>query len=332
MERERIAVVPAGSFGTAMGIVAARNGHDVALFVPREKTLRRIIDTGQNPKLDGIDLPSSMMVTGDIGEATEGRSMIVFAAPSHIVPRFAELLAGVVDDASIQILSLTKGLHVNSSYEVRSTTRILNSLMPQVQTAAESGPNFARDVAMGEEKVLTVIASENDSRFHHADTFTTDMFEVEVSDDEIGVQVAGATKNVYAVAIGMCKGAGVSDDEIKRLVAHGPLEMARLGSVVGAKEETFYGTAGKGDLEITCTPGSRNYRAGLRLGRRELTADELMKETIAKNEVIEGMHASYAVKLIAEQHHLDLPVLNAMAAVVHDRMDISEAVNKMREV
>lgn len=327
--KEQIAVVPAGAFGTAMGIVAARNGHDVAFYAQRQTTFDRM-RAGENPRLPGVEIPKTTKVTNSLQEALDGATTIIFAAPSHIAPRFAGQVARVVDTSPVQILSLTKGLHVSSSYDVRPTTRILSSYMPHVQTAAESGPNFARDVALGKEKVLTVVASENDSRHHHADTFSTDMFRVETSDDEIGAQVAGATKNVYAVAVGMCKGAGISDAEIRRLVAHGPSEMAKVGRVFGAKDETFYGTAGKGDLEITCTPGSRNYRAGLRLGRGELTADELITETIAKNEVIEGIHASYAVKLISEQHGLDLPVLNAMAAFVHDGMSVSEAVWRMR--
>jgi glycerol-3-phosphate dehydrogenase (NAD(P)+) len=329
MDRERIAVIPAGAFGTAMGMVAARNGHDVKLYVQRDSTLQSMRE-GRNPRLPGVDLPEAITVTNSLQKALDGATTIVFAAPSHITPRFAEQLARAVDGSPYRILSLTKGLHTNHSHEVRTTTRMLRSLMPSVHTAAESGPNFAEVVAKGEVEVATVIASENDTRFVHADTFGTDMLRVETSDDEVGVQIAGASKNVYAVAVGMCEGLGMSRDELSQVVAHGPMEMAALGAVFGAKKETFYGTAGKGDLELTCTPGSRNYRAGLRLGRGEVDVGELFRQTIAANQVVEGVHAALGIKLIAQQHNLDLPVINAITGVLHDGLLIEEAVARIR--
>ena len=336
MERsELVAVVPAGAFGTAMGILAARNGYDVALYIPRKETLDTVMSTNEHPKLPGIELPSTMTITGDPEEALEGRGTVVFAAPSHVAKRFGEEVARYSDVTEQHVLSLTKGLHVTASDEVMVYTKMLRTLNSDLKTAAESGPNFAEVVASGKERVRTVIASEEDLGYGYEEIFTTDMFLPELTHDEIGTQVSGAAKNVIALGKGICEGAGVASEVLERLVEkQGPLEMAKLIILLGGREETAYGIAGVDDLRLTCTMGSRNHRAGVRLGAKKKIPQELVYEAInysKDKDIVEGVHAANAVRLLLEQHEIELPVMSTVAAVLFENMRIDEAVQKIQK-
>lgn len=324
VESERIAIVPAGAFGTAMGIVAARNGHDVALYLPRPETFQVVAETRENPRLPGIQLSEDILVTDRLSEALEGSTIVVFAAPSHLAKRFGEQVASRVGDEQ-KILSLTKGLHVSTAEDVMVYTDMLHSFVPDLQTAALSGPNFAKVVAEGKEAVRTVIGSVNDTGKVHQEIFSTEAFFVRLDEDEVGVQVAGAAKNVFSLAVGMCEGAGAHRDALRRIVTRGPDEMAKLGAVLGARRETFEGIAGRGDLELTCTTGSRNYRAGIKLGEGKMDPLALFNKALG-DEIVEGVHAAWAVKLLAEKHDLELPVMGTIVDVLYGKLPIDDAV------
>ena len=328
-QKERIAVVPAGAFGTAKAILAARNDHDVALYIPRKETFDTVISTGEHPKLPGIELPPNMTITRDPNVALEGRGTIVFAAPSHVAKRFGEEVAQAADGTDRHVLSLTKGLHVTSSDNVMVYTDMLRTLDPELKTAAESGPNFAKVVAAGEERVRTVIASEEDLEYGYEKFFTTDMFLPELTTDERGVQSSGASKNVLAIGVGMCEGAGVAFDVLARLVEkQGPFEMAKLNVLLGGREDTAYGIAGIGDLRLTSTTGSRNYLAGISLGSKKKTPQELVYEAI-NVKVVEGVHAANAIWHLVNQRKVELPAMGAVVAVLHDNMSVDEAVSRI---
>jgi glycerol-3-phosphate dehydrogenase (NAD(P)+) len=327
-EHEKIAVVPAGAFGTAMGIVASRNGHDVALYIPRKETLLAIYKTRQNPRLPGVELTNAIRATDDLAEALSGRDIVVFSAPSHMAKRFGEQVADVAEKGQ-KVLSLTKGFHIDRAGEVMVFTDMLRSFAPDIRTAALSGPNFAKIVADGKETVRTVIASADDTGVTHQAVFATDRLLILLDEDEVGVQSAGAAKNVLSLGTGMCEGAGVHRDTLRRIIAGGPSEMAMLGKVLGAKRETFDGVAGKGDLELTCTTGSRNYRAGIALGEGKVGPGDLLKRAIIGKEMVEGVHAAWAVKLLSEKHNLDLPVMGAVVDVLYSGMEPDEAVRRI---
>lgn len=326
---ERIAVVPAGAFGTAMGILAARNGHDVSLYVPRKETLQTIKETHQNPRLTGVDLPASIRVTNNLAEAIDDCETVVFAAPSHIAQRYAELLMDANGGKPMRMLSLTKGFHVSTTDEVMVFTDLIRSYDSTIQTAVESGPNFAKVVALGEEKVHTVIASEGDVRHLFDELFSTDTFKIELDTDERGVQVVGALKNEYAIGVGICDGADVSDEIITKLVENGPGELAQVSLLLGGREETAYGIAGIDDLRLTCSSGSRNYRAGMTMGAKRKNPEELVKDAIIGKEVVEGVHTAWAVKVLSEQYDITIPVMSTVADVLYDGLGLDEAVQRI---
>ena len=316
----RIAVLGAGSWGTALSLLLARKGCDLRLWVwdPDQAEVLRASRT--NPFLPGFQLPEDIRITTSIPDAIEGADVLLLATPSDGVPNVAGQLRACLPPG-IPIISGTKGLNSETGLTVSQT---LASVLPSTTPiAALSGPNLAVELAKGI-PTATVVACSNDALAHEAQNlFMCPSLRVYTNRDVIGVELAGALKNVIAIAAGVCDGLGYGDNTKAALLTRGLAEITRLGAGIGARRETFMGLAGVGDLMATCaSPLSRNRRVGLGLGKgREL--DEVLREI---GQVAEGVPTTRAAYNLARKHETPMPITEQVHGVLFEGKSPQTAV------
>lgn len=318
MGHERISILTAGSFGTALAFPAAQNGHDVLLYNRKEEDTETFRRTGEQRRLPGFVLPKNVEATSNLHEAVNEADLLILATPSRSTASFFKEMREIESGAA-PILSVVKGLDGHMLI-----SQALEGIDPSVgkRLAVLSGPNFSTDIA-GNIPVETVIASENESGDIFAGVFNTKNFRVYQSTDIIGVQLGGALKNVIAIAAGTCNGMGVDNSSRVSIVSHGLSEMSDLGVAMGAKRETFLGPSGKGDLELTCSLLSRNYQTGIALGQG---ADP--QELLKSDQTVEGLYTVKTALELAKKHSLKLPIMEAVGKLVYGGIGPHEAVKQ----
>jgi glycerol-3-phosphate dehydrogenase (NAD(P)+) len=261
----RVAVIGAGSWGTAFAAVLAGNGVETILWARREGLARAIAERHENPDyLAGIRLPERLEATHDL-ERVAGAAVMVMAVPSHafrqIFREVAPLLAG-----DPPVVSLSKGIEQDSM--LRMTEVLADEGIPPARVAALSGPNLAKEVARGEPSATVVASTDGQTAALLQRTFMAPTFRVYTNPDVVGVELGGAMKNVVAIAAGIAAGMGFGDNAKASLITRGLAEIARLGVRMGGEPLTFAGLAGMGDLVATCySPLSRNRTVGEQLGQ-----------------------------------------------------------------
>ena len=319
-----VAVIGAGSWGTAFAALLARKGHRVTLWARDPQLAREIRARRENPKyLPGIALPEGLRVTAELGEL-RGFDVYVLAVPSFAMRSTAQRLREALNDddkdgaRKALWVSLTKGLeYERADHELMTMTQVLREelRLPLKKTFALSGPSFADEVARGQPTAVVLAGPDLGAAAGLQRAFMTERFRVYITDDVRGVELGGAAKNVIAVAAGISDGLGFGVNARGALVARGLVELVRLGTALGAKKETFFGLAGLGDLVITCTSGkSRNHQVGERLGRGE-RLDEILRSMTM---VAEGVYAAKAIFRFAQAHKLDLPIMRAVYEVLYE--------------
>jgi glycerol-3-phosphate dehydrogenase (NAD(P)+) len=317
-------VIGAGSWGTALALHFARAGHDTVLWGFEADEVRAMSAQRENTRyLPGHAFPDGLLVTGDLREAASGASDVLIAVPSH---GFRATLAGLsrLDRPPRRIGWATKGFEADTGllpHEV--ATAVFGDA---IATAVLSGPTFAREVALGLPSAMTVASADPEFALRFARLISTDSFRAYTSDDIVGVEVGGATKNVLAIGAGISDGLGFGANTRVALITRGLLEMTRLGIRLGAKRETFMGLSGIGDLVLTCTDDqSRNRRFGLALARGS-APDQALK-TIGQ--VVEGYFAALSVRRVAQRHGVDMPIVEEIYGVIYERRDVQEAVTRL---
>lgn len=306
-----------GSWGTALAAHLAENGRTVCLWGRAEAQIERMRTTGRNEAyLPGTVLPDGVHLTANVEEAATASSMWALAVPSHAVEDMAQTLRPHLAHVACAV-SLAKGIDADTGHTM---TQVMEQMWQpnDPPCVALSGPSHAEEVALS--APTTVVAAHPDKQWAEAvrDVFMTDRFRVYTNTDRLGVELAGAAKNVLALAAGICDGVGYGDNAKAALITRGLAELRRLGHALGAVPETFAGLAGIGDLVVTCVSGhSRNRHLGEQLGRGH-TLDEALE---AMHMVAEGVYTTKAIHRLAQEHNVDMPITAAVHAILHEDAD-----------
>ncbi len=316
----RVAVLGSGSWGTALAIVLGRNGHDVLLLGRDPEEVAGIERLRENLRyLPGFAIPPSVHA-GLLGEPCEA-DLAVAAVPSGAVRAAAVYLPG----GDPRLVVASKGLEPHTG---RFMADVLAEVRPNARIGVLSGPNLAVEIARGVPTVALAAFADREDAQAVQGAFTCATFRVSSTDDVVGVELAGALKNVLAIGGGMSDGLGFGDNTKGAFLSRGLMEVARLGAAMGARAETFLGPAGVGDLFATANSRlSRNYRVGEALGRGATLADALA----SVGQVAEGVPTSEAAQILARKHGVDLPVLAAVEEVLRGRIRPDRAVAMLME-
>jgi glycerol-3-phosphate dehydrogenase (NAD(P)+) len=316
-----IAVLGAGSWGTALAIQCARAGRAARLWGRNHSHVAAMTQQRTNQRyLAAVDFPDSLQVVGDLEAAIDGVNDVLIAVPSHAFRTLLTQLKPLLP-ATTRLCWATKGFEVDSG-------KLPNEVAHQVlgsgrAVAVLSGPTFAAEVGAGLPTAMTIASPDADYAEHLAHDLSSASFRAYTSSDITGVEVGGAVKNVLAIGAGLSDGLGFGANTRIALITRGLVEMTRLGVALGAQRETFMGLAGLGDLVLTCTDDhSRNRRFGLALARG--LAVELALLEIGQ--VVEGFHAAAALHRVAAREHVVMPIAQGIYGVLYEKLAAEQVV------
>lgn len=319
-----IAVLGAGSWGTALAIHLANSGHDVILWGNETAHMQLLAKQRCNQQyLPDVTFPQRLQVTDDLTQALASPAWILIAIPSHAYRPFLKNNAALFK-ADIGIAWASKGLE-------HGTGKLLHQVIAEElpnckKIAVMSGPTFAGEVARNLPTSITVASASKSFSQQLSDDLHSGRFRVYLSDDLIGVELGGALKNVLAIAAGAADGLGFGANTRAALITRGLAEMMRLGEAMGGKRETFMGLAGMGDLILTCTDNqSRNRRTGLLLAQGK-TMPQVHEEI---GQAIEGIKTTREVVALARQHGVEVPISEQVYRVLYEDCPIEEAVQTL---
>lgn len=321
-----MAVVGAGSWGTALAALLAGKGIPVRLWSFEADVVREIQETGVNGSfLPGVPLPSSLQATNDLEAAVAGARVVVSVSPAQHV---AGVMGGAAQwmDPGALVVTASKGIEIAT---LRTMDEILGEVLPRAQhrrLVVLSGPSFAAEVARGLPTAVVVASRDRDAARWAQVLFQTPVFRVYTNDDVVGVELGGAVKNVIALAAGVAAGLGFGHNTLAALITRGLAEITRLGVAMGASRATFAGLAGMGDLVLTCTGDlSRNRTVGTRLGKGEALED-ILRDMRA---VAEGVRTAPAVRDLAHRHGVEMPIVEEVCAILEGIRAPAEAVRTL---
>lgn len=321
----KCAVVGGGAWGTALSDLLARAGHEVTVWAREPDVVEHINTVHANPRfLTGVVLDRGVRATGDICGAVRGVDLVVHATPSHALRDVARSAARDIGADAIQAIA-TKGIEPDS---LALMSDVVSGEIPGRPIVAVSGPSFALEVAR--RQPTAVVAASDDPRASAAvqRSFSTSTFRVYTSDDVRGVELAGAVKNVMAVATGIAEGLGLGLNSRAALITRGLAETTRLGMALGARPETFAGLAGLGDLVLTCTGAlSRNRAVGVEVGKGRALEDILTgTESIA-----EGVRNARSAVALAARVAVTMPIAEAVYRVLFESQPPGEAIAELMQ-
>ena len=322
----RVAVIGAGGWGTALGVVAARAGREVRLWsrnasVVEDINVRRV----NGVYLEGHRLPDGVTATTEAGAALEGAELVVLAAPSHATRAVLEGMRGLFEPAAA-FVSATKGVEVETGRRISEVVAEVLGGAAAERFACLSGPSFAREVAAGQPTAVVASSRDESLALLVQRALSAQSFRVYTNPDVVGTELGGASKNVMALAAGMVAGLGLGMNTVSALVTRGLAEMTRLALAEGGRLETLTGLAGLGDLVLTCTGGlSRNRFVGQELGRGRALEDVLA----GMREVAEGVRTTRAIRLLAARSGVEMPITEEVHAVLYDGKPARAAVESL---
>jgi glycerol-3-phosphate dehydrogenase (NAD(P)+) len=307
----RVSVLGAGSWGTALAALLARNGTPTTLWGRDREALTEMQAAHRNTRyLPDLQLPPALAFEADLATAVAHADIVLIAVPSHAFAALLDAIAPLLP-ASCAVCWATKGFEPGTG---RFLHELVGERLPGRPMAVITGPSFAREVVAGLPTAITVHASEADFAQTLAALLHSSNFRAYTGDDMLGAELGGAMKNVLAVATGVADGMQLGLNARAGLITRGMYEMLQLGVALGARPETLMGLSGLGDLVLTCTGDlSRNRRLGLALGRG-VPIDQAIAEI---GQVVESVVTADEVGRLAEQHHLDLPIAFGVRAVLH---------------
>lgn len=321
---ERIAVLGAGSWGTALASHCARVGHDVRLW-GRDRTLvSEIMAARENPRyLPGIPVSDAITATSSLADAVDGAAIVIAAIPSHGMRDVLRQAAPAVPRNAI-LVSATKGLETGSLD--RMSQVIADEIGTDRAIVVLSGPSFAAEVARGLPTAVVAASTDKAGGCRVQEALKGPTFRLYASDDVPGVEFGGALKNVIAIAAGAVEGLGLGHNAMAALITRGLVEMSRLACAEGARRDTLSGLSGLGDLVLTCTGDlSRNRRVGMELGGGRSLEDILSQMRM----VAEGVRTTRAALALGRRHDVELPIAAQMAAVFEGRTSPKDAVEAL---
>ena len=326
ISQRRIAVVGAGSWGTALAVIAARAGHDVRVWSRDAMVVERINKSRINPRyLSTAAIPDQVLATADLRDAVVEASMVLLAVPSHAAREVLTSMQPHVSSSSI-VVSVTKGMEIETGLRISELVCQLLGESFKDRFVCLSGPSFAKEVVEAHPTAIVAASSNLDAAQEVQTAFSFDNLRIYTNSDVVGTELCGSIKNVMAIAAGMTSGLGLGSNSVAALITRGLAEMTRLVLKCGGQFETMVGLAGLGDLVLTCTGNlSRNRYVGEELGKgRRL--DEI---TAAMTEVAEGIKTSRAVKRLAEEAGVEMPITNEVVAVLYEGKSARAAVTEL---
>jgi glycerol-3-phosphate dehydrogenase (NAD(P)+) len=323
-----VTVIGAGSWGTALAIQLAREGHAVQLWGRDAEQLHAMRRERRNRRyLPGAEFPASLQISDDLGAALRDARDALISVPSHAFRSTLQLIAPHLH-AKTRVAWATKGFELTSGLLPH---QVVGEVLPSRPGAVLSGPTFAKEVGAGLPSAMTVASKDALFAKELAKRLSGPNFRAYTQSDIVGVEVGGAVKNVIAIGSGIADGVGFGANTRVALITRGLAEMMRLGVKLGAARETFMGLAGLGDLVLTCTDDqSRNRRFGMALGHGETAAH-------AQNviqQVVEGVAAARAVRTVAQREQVEMPICEEVHAIIYENKPVRDAVQALmgREV
>ncbi len=321
----RVAIMGSGSFGTAMAMVMADAGGEVATWAREPEIAENITRNHENHVFQpGVELPPAIWSSTDEAEVLAGARIVILAIPSQTLRENLERWRDLLDERAI-LVSLMKGIELGTCLRM---TQVIAEVaqVPDQRVAAMSGPNLAREIIQRQPAATTVACADEANAQELASAITTAYFRPYWTPDIIGTEIGGAVKNVIALANGMAYGMGFGENSQASLITRGLAEMSRLGEALGANPLTFLGLAGIGDLIATCTSSlSRNRTFGENLGRG-LTLEETIERT---KQTAEGVKSCQSIFDLAQQHSVEMPITEQVVQVVHHGMPPREMLGNL---
>jgi glycerol-3-phosphate dehydrogenase (NAD(P)+) len=329
MAAEKIAVIGAGSWGTALAGLLGGKGFSLDLWGHRPEHVAAMAAARENTTyLAGFSLPASVRPCPDLAEAVTGKGVVVMVVPSHVYREvFSRLAPHLAADCAV--ISATKGIE-------NETLMTMSQVMAQELARTQplfrgslgvlAGPSFAREVAAGIPTAVTVAASTIEAARFFQQLFFSERFRVYAGTDVIGMELAGALKNIIAIAAGICDGLGYGTNTRAALITRGLAEITRLGVAMGAQPQTFAGLAGMGDLVLTCTGDlSRNRQVGLKLGQGRRLPEILAEMAM----VAEGVKTTRSARALAVKMGVEMPILEQIYKVLYEDIPCADAVRAL---
>jgi glycerol-3-phosphate dehydrogenase (NAD(P)+) len=317
-----IAVLGAGSWGTALARMLSRKDFDVSIWAYEPEVAEDINTNGVNSVyLPGVELPPSLRCNSSLDDAMKGARYVVSAVPSQFTRAVMQGALPYLDEEGV-IISVSKGIEKETHLTVSSVIGEIT----RHPVAVLSGPSFAKEVVNDLPTAVTLACRENGTGVHIQEVFTTDRFRVYTHHDLIGVELGGALKNVMAIASGIAEGLELGNSARASLITRGLAEMKRLGVSMGADEMTFSGLSGLGDLVLTCNSTlSRNFTVGLRLGRGESLGD-IVGST---KSVAEGVDTTVSAYELAKKQNVEMPIVEQVYSVLYEGRQPLDAVTSL---
>lgn len=321
---KRIAIIGAGSWGTALAIVAARAGNEVQLWSRNTDVVNSITNQRLNSHyLKSAQIPSFVTATTELNGALDHAELVLFAAPSHAARELFTVIAPHLTEGAT-IVSVSKGIEIETGKRI---SEIVKEVVGATHSFVSlSGPSFAREVVDGHPTAIVAASKDAAAARTVQNDLSFENLRIYTNTDVIGTEIGGSVKNVMAIAAGMATGLGFGSNSVAALITRGLAEITRLARREGAQVETLMGLAGLGDLVLTCTGAlSRNRFVGEELGK-----GKRLEEIIAElSEVAEGINTARAVKKLAERAGLEMPIVNEVNAVLYENKAASEAVSEL---
>ncbi|MED1863649.1 NAD(P)H-dependent glycerol-3-phosphate dehydrogenase [Fictibacillus nanhaiensis] len=325
---DKVAVLGAGSWGTALAIVLADNGHNVSLWGRREDQVSEINDNHKNEKyLPGVELPKNIQATTQLNECVKEADTIVLVTPTKAM---REVLSQLKNELSspVTIVHASKGIEPGTYKRI---SEIIEEELPEAvldSVVVLSGPSHAEEVSLRQPTTVTVSSINMKAAEKVQDLFINQNFRVYTNPDVVGVELGGALKNIIALGAGLSDGLGYGDNAKAALITRGLAEIARLGTHMGANPLTFSGLTGIGDLIVTCTSvHSRNWRAGNMLGKGMKLEDVLENMGM----VVEGVRTTQAAYELSKREEVEMPITQVLYDVLFNGKGAKQAVDDLMQ-
>jgi glycerol-3-phosphate dehydrogenase (NAD(P)+) len=323
---EIIGIIGAGAWGTALSLLLADKGHNITLWMYEKDLAEETARTRENRVyLPGFPLPASVTVTSSLETAVRDKQFILSVAPSHTVRTVTRQYAPLLRRDAV-LISASKGIELET---LMLLSEVFKDVLPaefHARLCFLSGPSFAKEVARKMPTAVALASPDPSIGRRAQQVLSNDFFRVYTNQDVIGVELAGALKNVVAIAAGVLEGMGFGYNTMAALLTRGLAEMTRLGVAMGGIPTTFSGLAGMGDLVLTCTGGlSRNRTLGTRLGKGEKLED-IMKGSAT---VAEGVKTAKAARDLARKYRIDMPIVDEVYQLLYEEKDPKQALKDL---
>lgn len=324
----KIAVIGAGSWGTALAHALSYCGHSIALWAHEQEVVESIRACRENFLfMEGVQLPENICPTNDLRDAMHQADFVLTVMPSHVCRSLYELMLPHFTSKMV-LVSATKGIDTEQLMRMSEVIQSIVGEQWDLPLAVLSGPSFAREVVRGDPTALVVASQDPKTAQIVQHEFSGKTLRAYTSNDIVGVEFGGAVKNVIAIAAGVIEGLGLGHNPKAALITRGLAEMTRLACACGGRRETLAGLAGMGDLVLTCTGGlSRNRMVGVELGKGRKLKEILQ----SMNQVAEGVLTTQAVVALAQKQGIEMPITTQVHRVLQDLVSPQEAIRELMD-